>query len=103
MTYAEMRERIRPERYEVIRRVSGTAKMSKGWPMVEWEEPHVWATIVQREPRRVIAADLSLNSMSLCIPEGPSGRWPRGVEATDEEIILAVVGDEPIFGKEGNA
>jgi hypothetical protein len=98
MTYEQMRERIRPEQYEVVRRVSGTAKMVtglRGTPTYrEWEEPSTWATIFQRDPKRVVATSIGLNAMYLCLPDGHS---KQAMTATDEEIILAVVGDESIF------
>ena len=94
-TYEQMRDRIQPERYEVLRRTSGVARMSRGDET--WEEPQVWATIVRRQPRRVIESGLCLNSLTVCLPEGPSGKFPRGIDATDEELILAIVGDESVF------
>lgn len=104
-TYAEMKARIQPERYEVVRHESGVAKMSRGLSgtptFAQWEEPAVWATIRERATGRTVVSSVYLNSLSLAIPEGPSGRFPRGVAASDEEIILATVGDEPIFDHYG--
>jgi hypothetical protein len=103
-TYAEMKARIKPERYEVVRRESGVAKMTRGHGTsgyAEWEEPAIWATVRERATGRAVVHGVHLNSLTLCIPEGPSGRFPRGVAATDEEIILATVGDEPIFDHYG--
>ena len=82
------------------RRESGVAKMSRGMGATAetWEEPAVWATVRHIASGRAVVVNLHLNSLTLAIPEGPSGRFPRGFKATDEEIILATVGDEPIFG-----
>lgn len=100
-TYEEMKTRIKPEIYELERRDTGrVAKMSRGLNGSEgydsWEEPEIEATVRIRSTRRYIAR-AHLNSLTLAIPEGPSGRFPRGFNATDEEVILALVGDEPIF------
>ena len=102
-TYEQMKARLHPERYEVVRRTSGTARMTTGryidgQPEMR-EEPAVWATIRHLPTGRTVVREMGLNSLSCAIPLGPSGKlYPRGVEATDEELILAVVGDEPIFG-----
>jgi hypothetical protein len=98
-TYDEMKTRIKPEQYVVRRRESGVARMSRGLgaTRVEWEEPAVWATISRAWTSTPLVRDIHLNSLTLAIPEGPSGRWPRGVNATDEELILACVGDESVF------
>lgn len=100
-TYEEMKARIKPELYALERRESGIAKMSRGFAgssdYAQWEEPAVWATVRHRASGRAVVSNIHLNSLTLAIPEGPSGRFPRGVKATDEEIILATVGDEPVF------
>jgi hypothetical protein len=103
-TYEQMKARIKPERFEVVRTISGPpARMSRGLgaDRTEWEEPNTWASIRERATGRVVVPSVNLNSMSLAIPEGLSGKWPRAINATDEEIILAAIGDEPIFPNYG--
>lgn len=93
-----MRTKIKPEQYRVERRVSGTARMSTGLGPTfrEWNEPSTWAYIY-RGTRLV--ERLSLNALSLCLPNLPSGKPSiDGMKATDEQIILAVIGDESIYG-----
>lgn len=99
-TYEQMKARIHPERYTVERFEHGVVKMSRGLAHAaeHWEEPATFATVRATDINRtIVASNVSLNSLSLAIPEGPSGRWPRGINATDEELILAIVGDESVF------
>jgi len=77
--------------FTVTRRESGVAKMSQGEK--SWEEPEVWATI--KNPKgRTVERDIHLNSMLCCLPGGSV----RGIEATDEQLLEAVLGDESVFG-----
>lgn len=84
-------ERVRASRFEVTRRTSGVVvKMSRG--NERWEEPRQFADIRDTESGRLVAS-VGLNSSTMCLPEGGI----RGVDATDEQIIRAVMGDEDIF------
>jgi hypothetical protein len=77
--------------YAVHRQESGIAKMSQGER--SWEEPQIWARIT--DPRgRTVERNICLNSLTCCIPGGPV----RGVDATDEQLLEAVLGDESVFG-----
>jgi len=78
-------------RFTVERRTAGIAHMSRGLGD-RWDEPSVTAVIRERSSGAVRAC-VSLNSTTMCLSEG----HPRGVDATDDQIIRAVMGDEHIF------
>jgi hypothetical protein len=73
------------ERYEVRRCNIGPVTMSKG------QEAGITATIWR--DGRFIAGPIHLNYTMMCLP----GHHVRGIEATDDEIIQAVIGDEHIY------
>jgi len=80
-------------RFTVERRTAGIAHMSRGYdPQDRWDEPAVYAVIRERSTGRV-EAGVSLNSATMCLPGGGI----RGVDATDDQIIRAVMGDEHIL------
>jgi len=79
-------------RFIVERKTAGTARMSRGFGQDCWEEPAVTA-IIRERPTGAVRARVSLNSTTMCLPEG----HPRGVDATDDQIIRAVMGDEHII------
>ena len=78
------------ERYEVRRRNIGPVTMSKGLS-AEYQEEGVIASIWREG--RFIAGPINLNCTTMCLP----GHHVRGIEATDEEVIQAVIGDEHIY------
>jgi len=93
---------VNVSRFTVERKTRGIAHMSRGLND-RWDEPAVYAVIRERSTGRV-EAGVSLNSTTMCLPEG----HPRGVDATDDQIIRAVMGDEhiltgtPTFGDVGD-
>lgn len=74
--------------YTVRRTVKGEVTIYKGGDT--HQEPATTAHIY-RDGRYVTSA--SLNACLLCLPGGSV----RGMDATDEQIIRAVLGDEDIF------
>lgn len=89
---AENNSGSRFQGYTVHRRESGVAKMAQGER--SWEEPQIWARITDPKGRAVVGRELCLNSMLCCIPGG----HVRGVDATNEQLLEAVLGDESVFG-----
>ena len=96
-TYEQMRERIAPERYELARWIGGTLSTTDKGVDGELEtrsEPLVFVTVRDRASGNAVASGVALNTLFCDIPEGPSGLFPRGMDATDEEIILALIEDQ---------
>lgn len=76
-------------KYEVKRTSGpGVARMSRGDR--KWDEPRQSASIYAdgRLVERV-----SLNSLLCALPEG----GVRGVDATDDQLVRAILGDEHVF------
>ena len=75
-----------------VRRVPqvGMARMHRG--QATWEEPQFWA-VVEVDGKEI--AHVSNGSL-LCLLEGAI----RAPEATDAQILAAVLGDEHVYGKE---
>lgn len=86
-------EDVNVQRFQVERRTAGIARMSTGTRGPVREEPAVSAVIRDATTGRVAARVPLLNAATMCLPEGPI----RGLDATDEQIIRAVMGDENIF------
>lgn len=79
---------VRVSRFEVSRRISGTAKMSDGST-----RPGLFIQIKDKKTGQSRTGWLSMVASTLCLPGGSV----QGDEATDEQIIQAVMGDEHIF------
>lgn len=87
---------MKQKRYIVIRPLcSGTVQMSCGDK--QWDEPRFSATVWDTKAR--CAVGTVGNSSLLCLPGGSDVNAP---EATDAEIIAAVVGDENIYDTDAN-
>jgi len=76
--------------YSVKRAVNGTVTITVGYGNNGRQEAATTAVIYQ-DGRYV--TNISLNACTLCLPEG--GIY--GMDATDDQIIRAVLGDEDIF------
>jgi hypothetical protein len=101
-TYEEAKGRVHPELYEVARWVGGSYSETVTGPvgeMVTVSEPLVFATVRERADGRPVASGIALNTLVCRVPEGPSGLHPRGMDATDEEIILALADTESPSGR----
>lgn len=73
---------------KVLRIVSHrTVRMTRGDK--SWEEPEFRAVVLDNKGQFVGSVR---NSTLLCLP----GRTIRGPKATDEEILQAVINDEPV-------
>jgi hypothetical protein len=74
-----------------VKRVSfGTVTITNGWGENAREEPATRAHIYA-DGRCVTS--VSLNALTICLPGGSV----YGMDATDEQIIAGVLGDEDIF------
>ena len=69
----------------MTRGVSGTPSCKK------WDEPRISHRVIDTKNDRLVGT--VGNGTSLCLPEGSV----RATEASDEQIIRAVVGDEHIY------
>lgn len=78
------------KKYTVKRCTSGTVTMSGGLGHGSHEEPAVTAFLYVNGQ---LITSVPLNCTTMCLPEGGI----RGTDATDEQIIRAVLGDENIF------
>jgi hypothetical protein len=76
--------------YSVKRVVRGTVTITDGWGNRAREEPATTAEIY--ENGRFVTS-VSLNALTLCLPGG----GVYGLDATDDQIIRAILGDEDIF------
>jgi len=79
---------VRASRFEVSRRISGTAKMSDGST-----RPNLFIQIRDKETKQVRTRWIGMVANIMCLPEGAV----QGDMATDDQIIRAVLGDEHIF------
>ena len=79
---------VRTSRFEVSRRISGTANMSDGST-----RPGLFIRIKDKETGEYRTRWMSMVACLLCLPGGAV----QGDEATDDQIIQAVLGDEHIF------
>ena len=99
-TYEAAVGRVRPERYEIARWGGGsyseTAPGPAGEPVTR-TEPLVFVTVRECADGRPVASGVALNTLVCRIPRGPSGLRPRGMDATDEEIVLALADTENPF------
>jgi hypothetical protein len=77
--------------YTVRRTVNGTCRITDGLGENGRDEPSTTAHIYA-DGRYVTST--SLNACTMCLHEG--GIY--GMDATDEQIVRAVLGDEDIFG-----
>ncbi len=68
-----------------------TVTMTKGLSRESYQEPRFRATVYDDCGRTVAVVS---NATMLCLP----GRTVRACEATDQQILDAVLGDEHIFG-----
>jgi hypothetical protein len=59
----------------------------------EWEEPAVFARVIRKSDGVPVSDSIPLNCTLFCLPGGNV----QGIDATDEQIIEAVVGDEHIY------
>ena len=84
-------------RFEVRRHTSRTrtARMFRGIPGTpgceQWEEPRICHRVIDTQNGRSVGT--VSNGTTLCLPEGSV----RATQASDQQIIRAVVGDEHVY------
>jgi hypothetical protein len=84
------REETSTMTYSVRRVARGTVTITDGYGNNGREEPGTEAQIY--EDGRFVTS-VSLNALTLCLPGG----GVYGLDATDDQIIRAILGDEDIF------